>query len=145
MEQNMGEFYDNMSEAEKVFCIQALKFVLQLEKRNCKDNEDYLKKKIGEFGLTKTMLAGATAIRSKADFIKEAKSISSIRTKRFILKEMIMIAIANHEISDEEIAAIYELGMAIGIKQEKINDFFLWAAQGMEWQLEGIKLIEKDI
>lgn len=141
----MGEFYDNMSEAEKVFCIQALKFVLQLEKRNCKDNEDYLKKKIGEFGLTKTMLSGATAIRSKADFIKEAKSISSIRTKRFILKEMIMIAIANHEISDEEISAIYELGMAIGIKQEKINDFFLWAAQGMEWQLEGIKLIEKDI
>lgn len=141
----MGEFYDNMSEAEKIFCIQALKFVLQMEKRNCKDNEDYLKKKISEFGLTKTMLTGVPAIRSNAGFIKEAKNISSIRTRRFILKEMIMIAIANHEISDEEIAAIYELGMGIGIKQEKINDFFLWAAQGMEWQLEGIKLIEKDI
>lgn len=141
----MGEYYNNMSEKEKIFCIQALKFVLQMEKRTCKDCDEYIKKKIGEFGLTKAMLSGAAVIRSKAEFVKEAKSIQAIRTRRFILKEMILIAITDHEISDEEIAALYEIGMSIGIKQEKINDFFLWAAQGMEWQLEGIKLVEKDI
>lgn len=141
----MNEYTQNMSEQEKIFCIQALKLVLLLEKRNCKDNEDYLKRKINDFGLTKSIINAATPLRTKENFIKEAKAIPSIRTKRFILREMILIAITDYEISDEQIALIYDMGMNIGIKQEKINDFFLWAAHGIEWQLEGIKLVEKDI
>ena len=52
---------------------------------------------------------------------------------------------ANHELSDEEMAAIYTIGMNIGIKEDKINDFFLWAAEGLEWQLAGVKLVEEDL
>lgn len=66
-----------------------------------------------------------------------------MRLKRYIIREMIMLAMANHELSDEEMAAIYTIGMNIGIKEDKINDFFLWAAEGLEWQLAGVKLVEE--
>ncbi|MFR3313585.1 MAG: hypothetical protein ACLTT2_05075 [Alphaproteobacteria bacterium] len=77
--------------------------------------------------------------------IKELKQVSSMRLKRYIIREMIMLAMANHELSDEEMAAIYTIGMNIGIKEDKINDFFLWAAEGLEWQLAGVKLVEEDL
>lgn len=79
------------------------------------------------------------------DLIKELKQVSSMRLKRYIIREMIMLAMANHELSDEEMAAIYTIGMNIGIKEDKINDFFLWAAEGLEWQLAGVKLVEEDL
>ena len=58
------------------------------------------------------------------------------------IREMISFAIVDHEISDEEMCQIYKIGTAIGVKEGKINDFFLWAAAGIEWQIEGERLIE---
>ena len=141
----MIEFYETMSDAEKVICLQALKFVLLLENRTLKDNEKYLKKKMNEFGMSKTLVSQNTAFKTKTDFIRTVKKITSIRVKRFILREMVMIAVYDYEIKDDEIAALYELGLGVGINQEKINDFFLWVAQGIEWRLEGLKLVEEDI
>ena len=77
--------------------------------------------------------------------IKELQTIADIRIRRFILREMILLAIADHEISDKEIETIYTIGMKIGIKQEKINDFFIWAAKGIEWQIEGSQLVDEDL
>lgn len=141
----MIEFYETMSDAEKVICLQALKFVLVLEHRTLKDNEKYLKKKMNEFGMNKALVSEATAFKTKEEFIRTVKKITSIRIKRFILREMVMIAVYDYEIKDDEIAALYELGLGVGINQEKINDFFLWVAQGIEWRLEGLKLVEEDI
>ena len=141
----MIEFYETMSDAEKVICLQALKFVLLLENRTLKDNEKYLKKKMSELGLSKTLVSQNTAFKTKTDFIRTVKKITSIRVKRFILREMVMIAVYDYEIKDDEIATLYELGLGVGINQEKINDFFLWVAQGIEWRLEGFKLVEEDI
>ncbi len=141
----MIEFYETMSDAEKVICLQALKFVLLLENRTLKDNEKYLKKKMNEFGMSKALVSETTTFKTKEEFIRTVKKITSIRIKRFILREMVMIAVYDYEIKDDEIAALYELGLGVGINQEKINDFFLWVAQGIEWRLEGLKLVEEDI
>ncbi len=57
---------------------------------------------------------------------------------------MIVMAVADHELTDTEMCAIYEIATGVGVKQEKINDFFLWAAKGIEWQIEGSHLVEDD-
>ena len=58
---------------------------------------------------------------------------------------MIMLAIADHELSDTEVDTIYDIGTKTGISVDKIDDFFLWAAKGVEWQIESVKLVEEDL
>ena len=65
--------------------------------------------------------------------------------RRYIVREMILVAISNHELSDDEIATLYAIGTNIGIKEEKVGDFFIWAAKGLEWEIEGLQLIEGDL
>ena len=62
-----------------------------------------------------------------------------------MLRDMILLAAADHDLSDQEIGEIYEIGTKIGLKAEKIDDFFLWAARGLEWQVDGSRLIDEDI
>ena len=77
--------------------------------------------------------------------IKDLEQITDIRAKRYILREMILLAVADHELQDEEVEDLHKIGKGMGISEEKINDFFIWAARGIEWQLEGIKLVEEDL
>ena len=71
--------------------------------------------------------------------------ITDIRARRYFLREMILLAVADHELQDEEVEDLHKIGKGMGISEEKINDFFIWAARGIEWQLEGIKLVEEDL
>ena len=84
-------------------------------------------------------------VTDPAELSKMIKQIKSIKLRRYILREMILVAVANHELSDEEIAGIYNIGTRIGIKEEKVSDFFMWAAKGLEWEIEGLQLIEGDL
>ena len=45
----------------------------------------------------------------------------------------------------KKLTDLHKIGKGMGISEEKINDFFIWAARGIEWQLEGIKLVEEDL
>ena len=119
--------------------------ILSKEERKCADNDEYLRQQAEQAGFDPAAVKKIKPAKKADDLIKELKQVSSMRLKRYIIREMIMLAMANHELSDEEMAAIYTIGMNIGIKEDKINDFFLWAAEGLEWQLAGVKLVEEDL
>ena len=139
----MNTFTADMTEEEKNIYLQALKYVL--EANNVTSNNDFISDLAQKTGVTKKQLRELPKVENIDMLIKLIRKIPNIRKKRFIIREMIMLAMADHEISDKEMHDIYKVGTSIGIKEEKINDFFLWAAQGLEWQVEGIRLIEKDL
>ena len=139
----MNTFTADMTEEEKNIYLQALKYVL--EANNTTSNNDFISDLAQKTGVTKKQLRELPKVGNIDMLIKLIRKIPNIRKKRFIIREMIMLAMADHEISDKEMHDIYKVGTAVGIKEEKINDFFLWAAQGLEWQVEGIRLIEKDL
>ncbi len=139
----MNTFTADMTEEEKNIYLQALKYVL--EANNTTSNNDFISDLAQKTGVTKKQLRELPKVENIDMLIKLIRKIPNIRKKRFIIREMIMLAMADHEISDKEMHDIYKVGTAVGIKEEKINDFFLWAAQGLEWQVEGIRLIEKDL
>ena len=139
----MNTFTADMTEEEKNIYLQALKYVL--EANNTTSNNDFISDLAQKTGVTKKQLRELPKVGNIDMLIKLIRKIPNIRKKRFIIREMIMLAMADHEISDKEMHDIYKVGTSIGIKEEKINDFFLWAAQGLEWQVEGIRLIEKDL
>ena len=100
---------------------------------------------MAEIGLSKKDFRSAKKVKTAGELAKDIKGIGDIKVKRFILREMILLALADHELTDEEIQTIYQIGTCSGLKEEKISDFFLWAAKGTEWQIEGTQLVEDNL
>ncbi len=134
-----------LSKTEKKLYLQALAFVLNMNKKDESAIKEYLHMQAEEIGVSETTLNQVKTNLTEDKLIKELAKIANIQSKRFILREMILLAIADHEVKDEEIETLHRIGKAMGIVEAKINDFFIWAAQGLEWQLQGIKLVEEDL
>lgn len=141
----MTNLKNELNENEKIIYLKALAYTLNIDKRDTVERECYLEMKAHEIGYNIKDIKGFKKSKKPAEVIKDLQTIVSIRMRRYILREMIMLAIADHEVSDTEMSTIYNIGISIGIKEEKINDFFLWAAQGIEWQMEGRCLVEEDL
>ena len=141
----MNTFTAEMNDEEKSIYLEALKYILGAAKTDTPENKDFLLQQAQKAGFDKKQLKNLPRIKTAEEMAAEIKKIPSVRKKRFIIREMIMVALADHELSDQEMCDIYKIGTAAGIKEDKINDFFLWAAQGLEWQIEGNRLVEEDI
>ena len=138
----MPEFKSNLSKDQKKLYLQALSYVLSIGENPVNDKYIIDQANDIDFDLDNNPIA---KVKNIDKLIKELKAISDLRIKRLILREMILLAISDHELQDTEIETIFIIGSQIGIADEKINDFFLWAAKGLEWQIEGSKLVEEDI
>ena len=113
---------------------------LSIEEKNV-----YMEAQMAEIGLNKKDARSAKKVKTPDELAKDIKGIGDIKVKRFILREMILLALADHELTDDEIQTIYKIGTQSGLKEEKIGDLFLWAAKGIEWQIEGTQLVEENI
>ncbi len=138
----MNELSSSWTEAEKQLYLTALEYVLNLDSDDNPTKKEFMKNKARELGCP---LSKLKKVRSSAELTKLLMPIPSVRTKRCLLRDMILLAAADHDLSDKAIGEIYEIGIKIGIKAEKIDDFFLWAARGLEWQVDGSRLIDEDI
>ncbi len=132
----------NLNEEEKNTYLSCLLYIMNLNKNQ---NMEHVLNCVNDLGLDESCLKKVKKAKKDAEVCEFLKNIKDIRTRRYILREMILVAISNHELTDTEMTAIYNIGKHIGIKEEKINDFFLWAAKGLEWEIEGIQLIEGDL
>lgn len=129
---------------EKNAYLQALTYILNLSGPDNTIKNEYLHLQIKEAGIPEEKFA-ASAVPDKETLIKSLKGLDDLRAQRYIIREMIMLAIADHEITDDEIRNIYQIAEAVGVSGEKVGDFFIWAAKGIEWKLEGIQLVEEDL
>jgi len=129
---------------EKKAYLWALTYILGLNHPDNTSKKDYLLLQLKSAGIPEEKCLTPNLPCTQDDLIKQLKSLEDIRTQRYIIREMIMLAIADHEISDDEIRNIYKISEAIGISGEKVGDFFIWAAKGIEWKIEGIQLVEED-
>lgn len=132
------------NEQQQNIFLEALGYILNIDKKPNPTKIDYLKLQAFEMGYDMRKLKTKSSLKA-ADVISRLNSIKDIRIRRYILREMIMLAIADHELSDTEVDSIYNIGTKVGISVDKIDDFFLWAAKGIEWQIESVKLVEEDL
>ncbi len=132
------------SEEQKAIYLDALCFILNIDKKLNEKKLDHLKARAFEIGFDLRKLKTKCSLKAP-ELIKLISGIEDIRLKRYVVREMIMLAIADHELTDKDVDTIYHIGTQSGVSQDKIDDFFLWAARGVEWQIEGIKLVEEDL
>jgi len=130
---------------EKKSYLLALTYILNLNNPDNNIKKEYLHLQIKEAGIPEDKYLEVQSLCDQANVVRHLKSLDNIRVQRYIIREMIMLAIADHEITDDEIRNIYKIAEAIGVSGEKVGDFFIWAAKGIEWKLEGIQLVEEDL
>lgn len=138
----INSFKNDMNNEEKLIYLETLLYTLEKESDL---REEYIPKLAKELGVTAKDLRKLGKICRPETISNELLKVKDVRLRRYFVREMIMLAISDHELSDEEMCVIYKIGTAIGIKEDKINDFFLWAAQGIEWQMEGKRMVEDDL
>ncbi|MBE6452723.1 MAG: hypothetical protein E7012_04460 [Alphaproteobacteria bacterium] len=135
-------FKQNLSYEDKIIYLNSLLYVMAPKTTSrC----EYIRKQAKDIGFPAKELSKIKKNLKPETASLELLKVRDLKTRRYIIREMIMLAINDHELSDAEMCDIYKIGAAVGIKEEKINDFFLWAAQGIEWQIEGISLVEEDL
>lgn len=135
---------ENFTAKEKSIYLKALIYVLSLSDHN-KIKEDYLLLQLQRVGISSDKYKEAKSVCKIETLIDNIRGLENLRIQRFIIREMIMLAVADQEVTDDEIRNIYQIAESSGISSEKVGDFFIWAAKGIEWQLEGIQLIEEDL
>lgn len=135
----------NLTDRQKDAYLHSMSYILNIDKKENGDKKEYLKTKLHELGLPLSNLSKIKKGITAEEVVRQLRGIGNIRVRRFILRDMILLALSDRELTDEEIQTIYKIGTGANIKQEKINDLFLWAAKGVEWQIEGARLVEEDL
>lgn len=131
-------------EEETNIYLDSLCYILNIDKKPNEKKLNYLRTQAFEMCYDMRKLKTKTT-KKASEIISALNRIGDIRIRRYILRDMIMLSIADHELTDKDIDNIYEIGTKSGIAIDKIDDFFLWAAKAVEWQIEGIKLVEEDL
>ena len=137
-------FKDNLSNSEKLIYMKALAFAVNLGLKSPHTNK-FVAEQADRIGFSLEKLKNLKKAKRPETISNELLKIKDLKLRRYFVREMVMLAIADHELSDMEMCNMYKIGVALGIKEDKMNDFFLWAAQGIEWQLEGVRLVEDDL
>ncbi|MBE6448035.1 MAG: hypothetical protein E7018_01900 [Alphaproteobacteria bacterium] len=137
-------FKDNLNNSEKLIYMKALAFAANLGLKSPHTNK-FVAEQADRIGFSLEKLKNLKKAKRPETISNELLKIKDLKLRRYFVREMVMLAIADHELSDMEMCNMYKIGVALGIKEDKMNDFFLWAAQGIEWQLEGVRLVEDDL
>ncbi len=138
----MNQLLNAWNQEEKQIYLAALSYVLTAGDTKSEQRREFMKNKARE---VKIPLAQIKKVKTSEELIAMLGQIHNIKIKRFIVRDMILMTLADHDLTDSEMHNIYDICAAIDIKPEKVDDFFLWAAKGLEWQIEGNRLIEEDI
>ena len=135
-------FKQNLTHDEKIVYLTSLLYVMvsQTNSRN-----EYIRNQAKEICFPASDLRKIKKLTKPEAISLELLKIQDLRLRRYFIREMILLAINDHELTDKEMCEMYKIGIATGIKEETINDFFLWAAQGIEWQIEGVSIVEDDL
>ena len=124
-------FKKSLNDEEKNIYLKALSYILNCANKDTKEG-DFLIKQAKEINFPPNNLKGIKKISRPETISNELLKIKDVRLRRYFMREMIMLAVSDHELADNEMCNIYKIATSVGIKEEKINDFFLWAAQGVE-------------
>lgn len=78
-----------------------------------------------------------------ADLVKNAGFDQSL--KLALIRDMFTIANSDINLSDKEIISIANIGEALNISLEKLEEISEWVIEGIEWRLKGEAIFDEDI
>ncbi|MGD9639209.1 MAG: hypothetical protein AB7U85_09155 [Alphaproteobacteria bacterium] len=123
----------------------ALSFIMNADGEASEAEKEYIKVAASAYGLVDPDFELIMKERSLGEVERQ---INWIREKpeaaRYMIREMISLAISDGELVDDEINTIFYIGKRLGISEDRMNDMTNWAVEGYEWQIEGFRLVEEN-
>ncbi len=137
------QYISDLNNEQKEAFIKALVFVMCAD--GAKEEEKaFIKLAMDVYSVNTISLEDVVAPVSAAEVKRIAVKIEDERARRYLVREMIALGFSDGDFSENEMEIVFDIGEALGVSEERINDMIDWAVAGLEWQLEGIDLIERE-
>lgn len=132
----------NLTDTEKLFFIKALSRLAQADNCIKQEEHDFLQQLCSSFNIPATQSEAIKSI-TDAELINEAKQITNRQTAMELIKEMCMLANTDGDISERETMLIGQIGLAMNLELEKIEQISRWVIDRIIWLEEGKIIFEK--
>jgi len=76
--------------------------------------------------------------------IDALKKVKSARARRYLVRELVSVALTDGSIDDDEMDIVYSIGEALGVAENRMDEMLEWALEGYQWQLDGLRLVKQD-
>lgn len=131
-----------LNETEKLFFIKALSRLAYVDSKASNEEKEFIKQLYNSFNLQNYSLDEITASTDE-QIIAEAKQITNRQTAMELIKEMCMLANSDGDLSERETLFIGQMGIAMNLELEKIEQISRWVIDRIIWLEEGKIIFEK--
>lgn len=105
--------------------------------------KEFILKIAGSFGLDSSAIKSLFEPVDKEHLLSVLAEIKDRGAALELVKELCILAHADDELSDEEILFLGEVGQAMGVELEKIEEISQWVIDYMIWKNQGKIIFEE--
>lgn len=140
---NQKSFIIQMSEEEKIIFLKILISLANAD-NNFDDNEKaFIKDTALTFGLNKSHIEEILKPVDKKILIQDAAKITNRQAALHLIKEACLLANSDGDLSKEEILFIGQIGQAMNVELEKIEEISQWVIERIIWLEKGKIILEQ--
>lgn len=143
MEHNM-RIISQLSESQKLSFLKAFARLAGADGKIDSDEKEFINSTALTYGIPETRVSEIWNVNSNKELIEEVKGITNRQAALMLIKEMCILAHADDVLSDEETFFIGEVGQAMGVDLDKIQQISNWVIDRIIW-LERGKLIFEEV
>lgn len=131
---NTHNYITHMKEADKIFFIKFLSVLGKADNNFDDDEKKFVKDMAVMFGISPKKTEAIFKNSSQKEIIKEAASIKDRLVALNIIKEACFLANTDKDLSECEVDFIAEVGKAMNIEPEKIEQISQWVIDYLIWK-----------
>ena len=142
MENDMG-YLTSMNEDERVVFLKALARLAMADGEFDDEEKLFVREMALLFAVPESRFEEIKTIASDKEIVESVKIIKDRQKAMQLVKEMCLLANSDGDLSEKEVVLIGEVGQAMGLELEKIEQISQWVIDRIVWLEEGKIIFEK--
>lgn len=142
MESNMN-YLNEMSEDERVVFLRVLAKLALADGEFDEQEKLFIRDMAMVFGVPESRFEEIKATADEKEVLQAAAIITDRHKAMELIKEMCLLANSDRDLSDEEIIFIGNVGQAMGLDLEKVEQISQWVIDRLIWLEQGKIIFEK--
>lgn len=143
LEQNM-EYLTKLTEDQRIAFMKALARLASADGVLDESEKMFIKEVAKVYGVSEKRIEEILHAGSDADIVDAVRIIDNRKAALELIKEMCILAHADDVLSDSETLLIGQVGQAMGVELEKIEQISQWVIDRIIW-LEEAKIIFEEV
>lgn len=139
-----AECVENLTKEQKIAFVQAFVRLASADGNFDDDEKAYIADLAKSYGLTEKDKDSVLKVKNDKELLKSVAKIKDRRAALELIKELCILAHADDSLSKEETVLIGEIGQAMGVELEKIEQISNWVIDRFIW-LEEEKIIFEEV